>query len=78
MFCNTCEMIARTKLVVLTTIVAASLTLGIVAASGATANIFPTQSASAQSTPPPTYPTPTTSPGGNATSGNSTSGNATK
>ena len=74
MFCNTCEMIARTKLVVLTTIVAASLTLGIVAASGATANIFLTQSASAYRP----SPTPTTSPGGNPTSGNSTSGNATK
>ena len=73
MFCNSCEMIARTKLVVLTTIVAASLTLGIVAASGATANIFLTQSASAYR-PPPTNPTPTTSP----TSENSTSGNATK
>jgi hypothetical protein len=76
MFCNTCEMIARTKLVILTTIVAASLTLGIVAASGI-ANIF-LQSASAQYRLPPTNPTPTTSPGGNPTSGNSTSGNATK
>ena len=72
-------MITRTKLVVLTTIVAASLTLGIVAASGATANIFLTQSAFAQSTTPPggSSTTPTTPPGDTATSGNSTSGNST-
>jgi hypothetical protein len=89
MFCNTCKMTARTKLVVLT-IVIVSLTFAIAAASMA-AKTFPTQSAYAQSvetTPPstsaPTFTppgasTPTyTSPSDNTTATNSTSGNATK
>ena len=91
MFCNTCKMIARTKLIVLT-IVIASLTFAIAAtAASMAAKTFPTQSAYAQSvqTTPPSTSTPTftppgastptyTSPSDNTTSTNSTSGNSTK
>ena len=72
MFYTILTMIAKTRLIFLTVIVA-SLTLGL--AADITANAFMTQSASAQSTGgTPTY----SPPGGNASSGNSTSGNATK
>ena len=72
MFYTILTMIAKTRLIFLTVIVA-SLTLGLAAA--ITANAFMTQSASAQSTGgTPTY----SPPGGNASSGNSTSGNPTK
>jgi hypothetical protein len=92
MFCNTCKMTARTKLVVIT-IVIASLTFFAIAATATSivAKTFPTHPAYAQSvqtTPPstsaPTFTppgasTPTyTSPTDNITATNSTSGNATK
>jgi hypothetical protein len=90
MFSNTCKMTARTKLVVFTMIVA-SLTFAIAAATSITANTLLNQSAYAQSiqtTPPstsaPTYTppgasTPTnTFPSGNTTLKNSTLGNAIK
>ena len=90
MFCNTCKMIARTKLFVLT-IVIASLTFAIMAAASIAAKTFPTQIAYAQSiqTTPPSTSAPTFTPPGastptyispsdNTTTTNSTSGNATK
>jgi hypothetical protein len=91
MFCNTCKMTARTKLIALT-IVIASLTFAIAATiASMAAKTIPNQSAYAQSvqtTPPsssaPTFTppgasTPTyTSPSDNTTSTNSTSSNATK
>ena len=79
MFYNTPEMLAKTRLIFLTMIVA-SLTFGIAAAM--TVNIFLTQSASAQSTGgTPTYSPPpdgSASSGSSVSPGNSTSGNATK
>jgi hypothetical protein len=72
-------MTARSKLVVLTMLVA-SLTFAIAAAVSMAASTFPIHSAYAQSIqPPPGASTPTyTPPSGNTTLGNSTSGNVTK
>jgi hypothetical protein len=74
MFCNTSKMMAKTKLVVLTMVVA-SVTFGIAAAM--TANTILPQTAYAQGTQPPGGIPTYSPPGGNATSGNSTSGNST-
>ncbi|MFL6359822.1 MAG: hypothetical protein ACJ72V_10855 [Nitrososphaeraceae archaeon] len=73
-------MTAITKLVVFTMIVA-SLTFAIAAATSITANTFLNQSAYAQSiqtTPPSTSAPTNTFPSGNTTLENSTSGNAIK
>ena len=90
MYCNTCKMTVRTRLVVFT-IAIASLTFAIAAAASMVAKTIPTQlaySQSVQTTPPstsartftpPGASTPTyTSPSDNITATNSTSGNATK
>jgi hypothetical protein len=76
MFCIRPGMIAKTKLIFLTMIVA-SLTFGIAAAM--TTISLLSQSASAQSTGgTPTYSPPPSSNPSSGSSGNSTSGNATK
>jgi hypothetical protein len=91
MVCNICEMTTRTKLLIVLTIVIASLTFTITPALSMIAKTVSTQPAYAQSvqTTPPSTSSPTFTPPGastpthtfptdNTTTTNSTSGNATK